>query len=156
MHFHLLGACPDCYFRKSSIHHSFYRCISVHGTNNATVSENVAYDVTGYCYYLEDGVEEFNTLSFNLAAHIHTLGPNMPWGDSQSIDYLYDETDVLTLPADVTASGFYITNIHNYIKGNAASGVSDVANSMIDFLYLSFVLLDRAGQALRSRVWQRH
>lgn len=58
MHFHLLGDnCPGCYLRDSSIHHSFYRCISVHATNNVTVSENVAFDVIGYCYYLEDGIE---------------------------------------------------------------------------------------------------
>lgn len=127
MHMHLLGNCPTCYFKDSSVHHSFYRCISVHGTNQSTVTENVAYDVTGFCYYLEDGVEHDNTISYNLAAHIHTLGPNIPSGWSQGLSD-YDESAVagqeLTLPADVTASGFYITNVHNNIIGNAASGVS--------------------------------
>ncbi|GKZ00869.1 hypothetical protein MPSEU_001038600 [Mayamaea pseudoterrestris] len=125
MHFHLLGDCPSCYFRDSSIQRSFYRCISVHGTNKATVSENVAFDVTGYCYYLEDGVEEDNTLSFNLAAHIHTIGPDLPTGPSQRTSD-YDQTAAvgveLTNPADVAASGFYIPNVHNNIIGNAASG----------------------------------
>ena len=50
-----------CYLKDSSIHHSFYRCVSIHGTNNITMTENVAYDVTGHCYYLEDEVEEDNT-----------------------------------------------------------------------------------------------
>jgi hypothetical protein len=59
MHFHVLGNdCPGCYLKDSSIHESYYRCISIHGTNGVTVSENVAFDVTGFCYYLEDGVEE--------------------------------------------------------------------------------------------------
>jgi hypothetical protein len=59
MHFHLLGEnCANCYLRDLTFHHSFYRCMSVHGTNAVKVLENVAYDITGYCYYLEDGVEE--------------------------------------------------------------------------------------------------
>jgi G8 domain len=123
MHFHLLGNCPQCYVRDSSFHRSFYRCISIHGTNQATVSENVAYDVTGYCYYLEDGVEENNTLSYNLAAHIHAIGPKPPnGGGSQSISPT-GQGPQLTLPADITASGFYITNVRNNLIGNAASGV---------------------------------
>ena len=121
MHFHLLGNCPTCYFRDSSVYRSFYRCVSVHGTNFLNVKENVAFDVTGYCYYLEDGVEHHNTISFNLAAHIHLLGPEPPSGGGQTTN-VYDQSDILTLPADVTASGFYITNVQNNIIGNAASG----------------------------------
>lgn len=178
-HFHVLGnGCPGCYLKDSSIHRSFYRCISVHGTNQTTVSENVAYDVTGYCYYLEDGVEEDNTISFNLAAHIHTIGPDMPDGDSQGLDN-YDQSAVvgseLTLPADVTASGFYITNVHNNIIGNAASGVSILvsllilhtfqANSNIvsfDILFLSHhkglggLRFSCADQAIRTSCQCRH
>jgi G8 domain len=124
IHFHLLGNCPSCYVSASSFYHSFYRCVAIHGTNQALVTENVAYDVTGYCYYLEDGVEENNTLSFNLAAHIHAIGPKPPNGmGSQEIDPIAQNLR-LTLPADVTASGFYITNVRNNIIGNAASGVS--------------------------------
>jgi G8 domain len=121
-HFHLLGNCPTCYVRDSSFHRSYYRCVAIHGTNNATISENVAFDVVGYCYYLEDGVEERNVLSYNLAAYIHTIGPDIPRGWGQTTDS-YIEGPKLTLPADVTASGFYITNVFNDIIGNAASGV---------------------------------
>eukprot|EP00591_Stephanopyxis_turris_P000730 CAMPEP_0195512014 /NCGR_PEP_ID=MMETSP0794_2-20130614/4132_1 /TAXON_ID=515487 /ORGANISM="Stephanopyxis turris, Strain CCMP 815" /LENGTH=1294 /DNA_ID=CAMNT_0040639729 /DNA_START=53 /DNA_END=3934 /DNA_ORIENTATION=+ len=121
MHFHVLGdGCTGCYFRDSSIHHSFYRCISIHGTHNTLVSENVAYDVIGYCYYLEDGVEENNTISFNLSALIHFLG-TAATGTAQTTSLAY-QSPSLTLPADVTASGYYITNVHNNIIGNAASG----------------------------------
>lgn len=121
MHFHLLGdGCQDCYFRDSSVHRSFYRCVSIHGTNSLSVTENVAYDVVGYCYYLEDGVEEKNTISFNLAAHVHMIG-DPATGSGQTTPLAYQSSD-LTLPADVTASGFYITNVHNNVVGNAASG----------------------------------
>lgn len=135
MHFHKLGnICMDCYFRDSSVHSSYYRCISLHGTNGMLVSENVvsdlsaslcffldlsfllfhkilihvcsllmfiskAYDVTGYCYYLEDGVEEDNTISFNLAAFIHMIG-TPAHGNAQSTPLVYQSNNI-TLPADV-------------------------------------------------------
>jgi G8 domain len=121
IHFHLLNNCPTCYFKDSSVHKSYYRCVSIHGTNYVTVSENVAYDVSGFCYYLEDGVEQFNKIHFNLAAHIHMIGPSIPRGDAQQTE-VYQQSESLTLPADVTAAGFYITNIRNEIIGNAASG----------------------------------
>jgi hypothetical protein len=122
MHFHLLGNnCSDCYFRDSSVHRSFYRCVSIHGTHFIKVSENVAYDVSGYCYYLEDGVEHDNRIEYNLGAHIHIIGPEPPKGTTQSTP-LYKQSSTLTLPADVTASAFYITNVQNFIVGNAASG----------------------------------
>lgn len=122
-HWHLLeNSCPDCYFRANSIHRSFYRCVSIHGTHNTTVSENVAYDVDGYCYYLEDGVEEDNTISYNLAAHIHAVSNVVAdAGGGQTITP-YSQSTNLILPADVTASGYYLTNLHNDIIGNAAVG----------------------------------
>jgi hypothetical protein len=122
MHFHLLGECPTCYFKDSSVHRSYYRCISIHGTHATTVSENVAYDVTGYCYYLEDGVETRNMISYNLGAHIHMiLTKSPPAGEGQQIG-IFRQSENLTLPADVTASAYYITNVDNYIIGNVASG----------------------------------
>jgi hypothetical protein len=83
----------------------------------------VGYDITGFCYYLEDGVEENNTISYNLAAHIRNIGPENPFGTGSTTG-IYEQSPILTNPADTTASGYYITNVHNNIIGNAASGVS--------------------------------
>jgi hypothetical protein len=89
-----------------------------------SVLRNVAFDVTGHCYYLEEGVEENNTIAYNLASYVHVIfkqgTPGQPYVD------VHDETSELRLPADVAASGFYITNAHNYIYGNAASGGTSV------------------------------
>ena len=122
-HWHMLeNECEDCYFTDNSIHRSFFRCVSIHGTHGTLVSENVAYDVSGFCYYLEDGVEEDNTLSFNLAAHIHPVSNIVAnSGPGQTIP-IFSQSFDLILPADAAASGFYITNLHNDIIGNAASG----------------------------------
>jgi hypothetical protein len=123
LHFHVLGdGCPECYAKANSFHQSYYRCISIHGTNNLTVAWNVAYDVKGYCYYLEDGVEEYNRLHYNLVAHVHMIGPEVVKGTGGQETILYRQSDRLLLPADVTASGFYITNVRNELIGNAASG----------------------------------
>ena len=45
----------------------------MHGTHGTRVSRNVAFDITGHCFYLEDGVEERNMFEYNLATHIHFL-----------------------------------------------------------------------------------
>lgn len=77
--------------------------------------------MTGYCYYLEDGVEEENSFLYNMVSHVHMIGPEIPSGGGQTTP-LYTESSDLILPADVTASGFYITNVRNNIIGNTASG----------------------------------
>ncbi len=65
-HFHMLyDGGKNSYIRQSAVHQSFFRGITVHATNNALVSQNVAYDITGSCYYIEDGVEERNRLEYN-------------------------------------------------------------------------------------------
>ncbi|GAM24877.1 hypothetical protein SAMD00019534_080520 [Acytostelium subglobosum LB1] len=119
-HFHMAKTVKKSYITDCSVVSSFYRCYTIHATNNLTVSNNVAYDASGHCYYIEDGVEENNTLSYNLAAFIHyILAPANGYG--QSGEYYAAQTG-LAQPADITASGFYITNCYNTFIGNAASG----------------------------------
>ena len=122
MHFHFVGLNGNLsYFQDSSVHRSFYRGAVVHATNYTLVSNNVAFDVIGHCYYLEDGVEEFNTISYNLAAFIHFLGVPPGAAAQQTMSDIFQNGN-LTNPADSTASGYYISNSYNYVRGNAASG----------------------------------
>lgn len=121
MHWHVLGDEGRLSFMTdSAVHRSFYRCASIHGTNQVTYSRNVHYDIIGYCVYLEDGVEELNRIEYNLVAHVHMLGTPAS-GDGQTVADVAQSDDLL-LPADVTAAAFYITNAYNYIVGNAAVG----------------------------------
>ena len=123
VHFHLIGdGGIRSFVHDVSIHRSYYRCVSVHGTHAVTVSRNVAYDAIGHCYYLEDGVEENNVFEYNLAAFVHPLGKMADArSNNQFISNVAQSADLL-LPADITASGFYITNAYNTYVGNAASG----------------------------------
>eukprot|EP00475_Leptophrys_vorax_P012438 TRINITY_DN1888_c0_g1_i1.p1 TRINITY_DN1888_c0_g1~~TRINITY_DN1888_c0_g1_i1.p1 ORF type:complete len:1154 (-),score=257.11 TRINITY_DN1888_c0_g1_i1:36-3497(-) len=128
-HLHLLLQLGNnSFITDSAVHRSFYRCFSVHQTHNSLVSENVAFDAIGHCYYLEEGVEENNTFSYNLGAHIHFLGDNQnisqgTFGSfySQTLGILVENPKMI-LPADFSASPFYITNAMNFFLGNAASG----------------------------------
>lgn len=128
LHLHHAGdVAGRSYFADNSIWRSNWRCAVIHRTHNAVVTRNVAFDVYGHCYYIEDGVEVGNELSFNLAARVKIMGPldeaslremNPPnqWG------FVQYQTSGLANPADRAAAGFYITNGRNRIVGNAASG----------------------------------
>ena len=63
-----LDVCTVC--QDSSFWHSYYRCVSIHATNGTRLSRNVAHDITGYCYYLEDGVENGNVRRVGFFSHI--------------------------------------------------------------------------------------
>ena len=77
-HMHLnREAGANSYLEDSVIRRSFFRCASIHGTNNTRLSRNIAFDVIGHCYYLEDGVEENNLIEYNLAAHVSDPRPAM-------------------------------------------------------------------------------
>ncbi|KAN0031855.1 hypothetical protein ACTFIV_005722 [Dictyostelium citrinum] len=120
LHYHLGKVLKNSYISDCSVTNSYYRCYTIHGTNNVTLTRNVAFDVSGHCYYLEDGVEMDNTLSFNLAAYVHPIG--RPAAGPSQIGEVFVESDNLRQPADCAASGYYITNAWNTIIGNTASG----------------------------------
>lgn len=123
MHFHLLGDHgSNSYIRSSSIHRSFFKCVTIHASNSVLAARNVAFDIIGHCLYLEDGVELNNVVEFNLHAHIHPIGkPPGAGSTKQFLSNVYDSED-LTTASDSTASGFYISNSNNFIRGNAAVG----------------------------------
>ncbi len=120
LHFHLMENQPDrAYFQDNSVVNSNFRCYTVHGTSQALIARNVAYNAYGNCFFLEDGVEEDNRFLYNLAAHVHPIREPVRGG-------FHGERKVpgpeLLIPTDTAASGFYITNAKNVFIGNAASG----------------------------------
>jgi len=105
MHWHVAGDVTGQYFRRNSVWHTFNRCVTVHGSDNAVVSDNVCYDHTGHGYFLEDGAESGNTIVRNLG-----LFSRVPQGSD------------LFLPSDSRPSEFWITNPDNTISDNVAAG----------------------------------
>ncbi|MGH7498737.1 MAG: G8 domain-containing protein [Gemmatimonadales bacterium] len=105
MHWHMMGPVDGQYFAGSSVWKSFNRCVTVHGTDNARVENNVCYDHLGHGYFLEDGAETGNLIAGNLGLGTRTTA------DGEGV-----------LPTDTEAATFWITNPDNTIRNNVAGG----------------------------------
>jgi hypothetical protein len=58
IHFHMHGdANMQSWVKGCSIHHSFLRAVTIHGTHRVLLENNVAYDVMGHTYFFEDALE---------------------------------------------------------------------------------------------------
>ncbi len=105
IHWHLAGAVPQQFIRNSSIWRSNNRCVTVHGTRQLEVRDNVCYDHLGHGYFLEDGAETGNALHHNLGV----LSRRPAVADR-------------LLPSDDRPATFWVTNPDNSLIGNAAAG----------------------------------
>eukprot|EP01065_Artemidia_motanka_P046222 TRINITY_DN6954_c0_g1_i2.p1 TRINITY_DN6954_c0_g1~~TRINITY_DN6954_c0_g1_i2.p1 ORF type:complete len:1953 (+),score=506.49 TRINITY_DN6954_c0_g1_i2:51-5909(+) len=127
-HLHMLGVSPNSLFSDNVARDTYFRCYTIHGTHETLVTENVAFNAWGSCFYVEDGVEENNTFTYNLAARIKPIGAPAYGGQQVGDDFKQDKVldwlggTTRAQPADSTASGFYFSNSYNTIVGNAASG----------------------------------
>ena len=142
IHWHLVGDAKGQYIRNAAIHDTFNRCVTVHGTNNLQIENNVTYNTVGHCFFLEDGIETGNQYIRNLAIQTkcHTSKPcdptNLaPFGtSSDGLNFKttgQDSKDVL-IPSDNTVSSFWITNPDNTYRDNVAAG-SDATGFWLAF-----------------------
>src|SRR5450755_2576505 len=67
IHWHLIGDARGQYIKNASLHDTYNRCVTVHGTNFLHVENNVTYNTVGHCFFLEDGIEHGNEFIKNLA-----------------------------------------------------------------------------------------
>src|SRR5688572_18676828 len=133
IHWHLVGDAQGQYIKNASLHDTYNRCVTVHGTNFLRVENNVTYNTVGHCFFLEDGAEHGNQFVHNLAIQIkcHTskactpanLAPNGEIsGNRQAIRQAsMSGTDTL-LPSDNTVAAYWITNPDNTFIDNVAAG----------------------------------
>src|SRR5215831_17104736 len=123
IHWHLVGDTQGQYIENSAIHDTYSRCVTVHGTNNVRVQNNVAYNNVGHCYFLEDGVEHGNQYLSNLGmlTKCHPTRPCNPTNAINGSGAGQNATDQL-IPSDNTASTFWITNPDNTYRGNVSAG----------------------------------
>jgi parallel beta-helix repeat protein len=116
IHFHFgLNNVGGSILSKNTIRHSLQRCIVIHGTDNVTISENVAYDTAGHCFVLEDGIETKNRFIRNIGVMTKRPTYIIP---SDPILKNGRETD--SMPAT-----FWITNPSNDFVDNVAAGSSE-------------------------------
>ncbi len=129
------------YIKNAAIHDTYNRCVTVHGTNNLQVENNVTYNNVGHCFFIEDGIETGNQFVRNLAIQTkcHTSKPcdptNLaPFGATAGTNFNLtgqDSKDVL-IPSDNTVSSFWITNPDNIYRDNVAAG-SDATGFWLAF-----------------------
>ncbi|HED64696.1 MAG TPA: hypothetical protein ENJ09_03970 [Planctomycetes bacterium] len=114
MHWHSnLGDGEGQYIEHSSIHHTYNRAVTVHGTENVRVEWNVAYDNLGHAVYLEDGSERFNHINYNLVLSTQIPDPANAIIDSDHFGHSFQNQ---------SPSSFWITNPENEMIGNVAAG----------------------------------
>jgi hypothetical protein len=113
-HWHMLGNVgAGQYFKNSSIHQSYNRAITIHGTESTLVENNFFYDHIGHGVFLEDGSERFNVIRKNvtLLTKRPAVGEQLTPSDNQ-----LDEVQ------NRTPSSYWITNPQNTFEDNVAAG----------------------------------
>ena len=87
VHWHMRGDAPGQYIKRSSVHDTYHRTITVHATNYVTVENVVAYKCFGHSVYLEDSTEIGNVFWENLIVTSIAVGSE----DKQNeLGYLHD------------------------------------------------------------------
>src|SRR5262245_44171606 len=136
IHWHLVGDGKGQYIRNAAIHDTFNRCVTVHGTNDLQVENNVTYNTVGHCFFLEDGIEHGNQFVHNLAIQTkcHTSKRCVPTNLAASGEttYAYEDraagrqngqqSKEVLLPSDNTVASYWITNPDNVYRDNVAAG----------------------------------
>jgi hypothetical protein len=143
VHWHLVGDAQGQYIKNASIHDTYNRCVTVHGTNYLQIHNNVTYNTVGHCFFLEDGIEHSNEYVRNLAIQTkcHTTKPCVPTNLAASgeVSYAYEDRAAgrqsgqlavanndpgaqVLLPSDNTVASFWITNPNNIYRDNVAAG----------------------------------
>jgi cell migration-inducing and hyaluronan-binding protein len=129
IHWHLIGDAQGQYIKNASLHDTYNRCVTVHGTNFLHIENNVTYNTVGHCFFLEDGAEHGNEFVHNLAIQTkcHTskacvptaLGPS---GETSTRGVGGQQSKDVLLPSDNTVASYWITNPDNTFRDNVAAG----------------------------------
>ncbi|KAK7481482.1 hypothetical protein BaRGS_00027244, partial [Batillaria attramentaria] len=130
LHFHMCDDASGSRFAENSIHHSFSRCITIHGTDQVEVSGNLCYDHLGHGFFLEDGVEQNNVIDSNVG--VGTQHGTLLMSDMRRH---WCAADPALKRFEINCdelSTFWITHPNNELTNNVAAG-SDGHGFMIVF-----------------------
>jgi cell migration-inducing and hyaluronan-binding protein len=161
IHWHIDGEGQGQYVENSSIHDTYSRCVTVHGTNNVRVQNNVTFNTVGHCFFLEDAVETGNQFIHNLAIQVkcHPTKPCMPTNlgpDAErpplAASNAGQESKEVLIPSDNTVSAFWVTNPDNIYRDNVAAGSDEVGFWFALPEHPTGAFLDKEGSA---QIWPR-
>ncbi|XP_053149995.1 cell surface hyaluronidase isoform X2 [Hemicordylus capensis] len=136
VHFHRCGDVDEkggysykTYVEGLSIHHCFSRCVTIHATNGLLVKDTIGYDTLGHCFFLEDGIEQRNTLFHNLGL-VTKPGTLLPTDRNITVcPVMRDRVFGNYVPVPATdcmaVSTFWIAHPNNHLINNVAAGSQD-------------------------------
>lgn len=119
LHFHKCQDSSDSLVKKNVVRDSNQRGYVVHLTNKVTLEQNVAYDITGHGYFIEDGAETENVFRENIGTGIKVMPADRVAQLSASSGRSETDGDQNGFNG---ASVFWISNPLNYFYGNIAAG----------------------------------
>ncbi|MFS8607416.1 MAG: G8 domain-containing protein [Gammaproteobacteria bacterium] len=127
IHWHLVGDAQGQYIKNSAIHDTWNRCVTIHGTHNLLVENNVTYNNVGHCFFLEDGIETGNWFVRNLGilTKCHPTKPCNPTNlgvPGERGDGTGQQSSDVLIPSDNTVTTYWITNPLNHFVDNVAAG----------------------------------
>jgi hypothetical protein len=135
IHWHLVGDAQGQYIRNASLHDTYNRCVTVHGTNFLRVENNVTYNTVGHCFFLEDGAEHGNEFIHNLGiqtkchtskacvpTNLAAAGERPDYDNRQAVRANGQASKDVLLPSDNTVATYWITNPDNTFRDNVAAG----------------------------------
>ncbi|UTW61800.1 T9SS type A sorting domain-containing protein [bacterium SCSIO 12741] len=116
-HWHLAKDVTGQYIKNCSLHHLYFRAVTVHGSQNAVVNDNVVFETQGHAMFFEDAVESGVTMDHNLVMNVRRppngVGPNSFIGSDRG-----------NVNIRLRGPGaFWITNPDNTITNNHVAGV---------------------------------
>ncbi len=140
MHFHILGDGAGSYIKNAAIHDTYSRCVTVHGTDNLKIENNVTYNTVGHCFFMEDGIEKGNEFIGNLAIQtkchptLDCVPTNLAangeiasrFANPAAARQASFHSGNTLLPSDNTVASFWITNPDNSYIDNVAAGSDQV------------------------------
>ena len=102
IHYHMIGAVHKSYCTGLATHRGFNRAFTLHGVHYLRLTDNVAYNIMGHTFFIEDAIESKNIMRNNLV-----MMTKRSWS---------------LLNTDQTPASFWITHPDNDFIDNHAAG----------------------------------
>lgn len=121
LHFHHVGSCPQCSFVGNAVGKpSENKGITIHGTSDTLVENNIVYDHRGAFLYVEDGNEIRNTIKGNALVCPFWTNRN---DNGCSYNGIREHVSSDKGPRGVT--GLYAVSVNNDFIGNHIAGMGE-------------------------------
>ncbi|MEM1162514.1 MAG: right-handed parallel beta-helix repeat-containing protein, partial [Pseudomonadota bacterium] len=109
IHWHMLDDVAGQYVQNVSVHESFNKGMTIHGSHNARLQDNVIFDHIGHGVFLEDGSEYGSQILGNIVFGTQASKTGLP------------------IPTDKSnVSSYWIENGNTVMVGNIAAGSDSV------------------------------